>query len=215
MILFSYRGIDAQGAEVQGTVEATDKDDALKKLKVLQAQGLHNLSIEGAQHNDSSLLQSQSSTTKQEQKPSELPPLWLRIVFLFICLGIFSWAWSSFFPKSPSPSSKSSISSEHTQKANDQRLQQIILDKYGRDGVLKVEVSGPVMDVHVTPEVYRAFLSDRVAGNRIMRGWQSLVAQNDNARGIGAIRLYSDGYKVAEADKDVFSGEVKVRWLDV
>ena len=89
-----------------------------------------------------------------------------------------------------------------------------MLDKYRDLGVVKVEVDGPVMALHVTPATYRLLLSDRVEGNRIMRGWQNLVAQNDSTTGVGAVLLYSDGHKVAEADKNIWSGEIKVRWFD-
>lgn len=53
MIVFSYRGVNEQGLETSGTVEALDKDDALKKLRLLEAQGLHDLTIEGVQQNGS------------------------------------------------------------------------------------------------------------------------------------------------------------------
>jgi len=48
-IVFRYRGLDQQGAETRGTVEALDKEDALKKLRSLEAAGLCDLSIEGVQ----------------------------------------------------------------------------------------------------------------------------------------------------------------------
>lgn len=48
MIVFSYRGVNEQGLETSGTVEALDKDDALKKLRLLEAQGLHDIAIETA-----------------------------------------------------------------------------------------------------------------------------------------------------------------------
>ena len=45
-IVFSYRGTDAQGAEARGTVEALDKEDALRQLRGLEAHGLRDLAIE-------------------------------------------------------------------------------------------------------------------------------------------------------------------------
>ena len=53
-ILFSYRGLDRQGAEARGTVEALDKNDALAKLRLLEAQGLRDLSIEKVEQRNGS-----------------------------------------------------------------------------------------------------------------------------------------------------------------
>lgn len=48
-ITFSYRGVDGQGAPASGAVEAADKDDALRQLRLLEAQGLREIAIETAQ----------------------------------------------------------------------------------------------------------------------------------------------------------------------
>lgn len=85
VILFSYRGLDSQGAEARGTVEARDKEDALAKLRLLEAQGLHDLSIEGVRQVNGS-----PSAVSQAAKPvGKRPdlPLWQRLVCLG-CLGL-------------------------------------------------------------------------------------------------------------------------------
>ena len=254
MIVFSYRGRDSQGTEAQGTVEALDKEDALKKLRLLEAQGLRDLTIEGLQQSGSvpsastetsrrfcgscgqeNLVQYQfcascgsplgeaiqgrpaahPATTKGSRKQPELP-LWQR-VFCLLCLGLTGWMLYTAMPKSaprPSSSPSSSALSAAATTAKNERLEKIILDKYRDVGVLKVEVDGPVMTIDVTPATYRLLLTDRVAGNRIMRGWQTLVAQNDSTTGVGAVMLYSEGHKVAKADKNILSGEIKVEWFD-
>jgi len=103
------------------------------------------------------------------------------------------------------------VSPSHAQIAVSANDNKVVND----NGVVKVDVTGSVMAVHVTPATYRLLLSDRVEGNKIMRGWQNLAAENDaGATGVGAVMLYSDGQKVAEADKNIWSGEIKVRWLD-
>lgn len=48
-IVFSYRGLDSQGATANGTVEAADKEDALRKLRLLEAGGLQDIEITKAQ----------------------------------------------------------------------------------------------------------------------------------------------------------------------
>ena len=65
-IVFSYRGLDGQGAEARGTVEALDKEDALRRLRALEAQGLHDILIETAQDNGRAGVngQSESDTRK-------------------------------------------------------------------------------------------------------------------------------------------------------
>lgn len=47
-IVFSYRGLNEQGVETSGTLEAADKEDALKKIQELKERGFQNLSIENA-----------------------------------------------------------------------------------------------------------------------------------------------------------------------
>lgn len=65
-ILFSYRGLDRAGGEARGTVEAADKDDALAKLRLLEAQGLHDLSIEKVEQRNGSLTQPGLTGRKEE-----------------------------------------------------------------------------------------------------------------------------------------------------
>jgi len=48
-IVFGYQGLDKQGVPARGTVEALDKQDALKKLRLLEDQGVHGITIEGVQ----------------------------------------------------------------------------------------------------------------------------------------------------------------------
>ena len=149
-----------------------------------------------------------------------------RVAFL-VCLSVLlvagvvfgAFIWPSGAPplsknSAPHPS-PSNVSSSNAEKlARDRRLEQIMLDKFRDSGVVKVEVDDSIMSVHVTPEVYRAMFADRVEGNRIMRGWQTLIAQNYGTTGVGAVGLYSDGHKMAEADLHIWSGEIKVKWLD-
>lgn len=47
-ITFTYSALNAEGLSVKGTVEALDKEDALQKLRLLEAEGLKNISIENA-----------------------------------------------------------------------------------------------------------------------------------------------------------------------
>ena len=48
MIVFAYKGLNEQGVEISGQVEALDKDEALKKIQELKERGLQNLTIENA-----------------------------------------------------------------------------------------------------------------------------------------------------------------------
>ena len=48
MIVFSYKGLNEQGVETSGKIEAHDKDDALKKIQELKDRGFQNLSVESA-----------------------------------------------------------------------------------------------------------------------------------------------------------------------
>ena len=47
-IVFSYKGLNEHGVETSGTLDAADKEDALKKIQDLKERGLQNLSIESA-----------------------------------------------------------------------------------------------------------------------------------------------------------------------
>lgn len=262
-IVFSYRGLDSQGAPASGTVEAADKEDALRKLRLLETQGLHDLSIEGAQQlNGSPSTAASPATNKQfcgscgaanptdhrfcagcgkslgeaiQDRSAGQPVAAVkqghgklttkRVIFL-VCLSVLlvgatvpiAFIWSSVTPPPPTKSasrpSSSPSSSAAATAAKNERLEKIVLDHYRDNGVVNVEVNDLVMVVHVTPATYRLLLSDRVAGNKVMRGWQNLVAQNDGTTGVGAVMLYSEGQKVAEADKNIWSGEIKVTWYD-
>lgn len=100
------------------------------------------------------------------------------------------------------------------QRGKDEPLETAILEQYRALGVVKVEVNGPNMAVHVTPTTYRVLLSDRVAANKVMRDWQTRVAQNYGTPGMGSVALYSGGYQVAEAEYDLWAGQIKVIWAD-
>ncbi len=158
-------------------------------------------------------VQGQSATPTRGRKRSDLPP-WQR-AFCLVCLSVAGWLLFTTMQKTaphPAPSHSSAANAEKL--ASERRLAQIMYEKFHDSGVEKVEVDGPIMSVHVTPEVYRAMFADRVEGNRIMRGWQTLIAQNYGTTGVGAVWLYSDGHKMAEADLHIWSGEIKVKWLD-
>lgn len=47
-VTFTYKGRNAEGVEARGVVEAASKEDALQKLKLLEAQGLRDIVIESA-----------------------------------------------------------------------------------------------------------------------------------------------------------------------
>lgn len=106
-IVFSYRGKNSQGEQVSGSVEALDKEDALAKLRLLEAQGFHDLNIEGVQTVESPQ-QQQNPTIVVVQNPATkskhgLPALLsffipglgqlvkgqiLKAIFIFIMYGV-------------------------------------------------------------------------------------------------------------------------------
>lgn len=47
-VVFTYKALDERGMETRGTVDAQGKEDALRKLKELEVQGLRNIDIETA-----------------------------------------------------------------------------------------------------------------------------------------------------------------------
>jgi len=82
-------------------------------------------------------------------------------------------------------------------------------------GIKAVEVEESIMIVHVTEEVYRDLFYDRISGNRLMRNWQRLIAQNYGSDNIGTVWLYAGGQKVAECTTKGFLGtKVVVEWFD-
>ncbi len=100
------------------------------------------------------------------------------------------------------------------QASSDRTLEQIMLSTFHDLGVEQVEVNEAFMRVYVTRPFYHMLYTNRLEGNRIIRDWQAMVAKSYSATGFGTVMLFTEGQKVAEADRDMRSSEVKVRWLD-
>ncbi len=207
-ISFSYRGISPQGTEVRDTVEALDKEDALAKLRLLEARGLRDLVIEDAQVKEG------AKEARTTLKPWQV---WTVV----ICIGVMIWS-QRVTPKpsksvpATAPTSQSSL----MQEKKDRELVEYLNGLYRKDGLeISFDVKGAFMRVNLSPEVYRALFSDRIAANKIIRGWQKLLSDNYGTAGVGEVSIYSGDKntgvdKVAEAIGSIWSDEVKVKWFD-
>ena len=70
-IVFNYRGLDSRGAPASGTVEAADKEDALRKLRSLETEGLCEIVIEEVSVDDRATVNGHHAP----QQPKKTAPL--------------------------------------------------------------------------------------------------------------------------------------------
>lgn len=102
------------------------------------------------------------------------------------------------------------------ESAEDIELAKSVYEKGKEVGVRAVEVNGPIMVIYVAEELYRSMFYDRIIGNRLMRTWQQMIAQNySSGSTVGTVLSYVGGQKVAECTtKGFFGTEVVVKWFD-